>query len=157
MGHRTPITDSLTERQLHADRLRRRAVRPDRDRDAHRDGPGRSRGSPPGDAQYPEYEDDTIWQANLKDARITLPEGLRLSPGGGVGLEACTFEEFGVDPSPDKQLNRRSRRVPAGSQIGTLEVRSPVLPDSDRGQGVLRPASAAPAARPRTTRGSSSC
>ena len=76
---------------------------------------------------YPNYTDAPIWQSNLKDADITLPEGMSLSPGGGVGLEACTFDQFGVDPTTGKQLNNAPAECPEGSQIGTLNVTSPVL------------------------------
>jgi hypothetical protein len=76
---------------------------------------------------YPEYADAPIWQSNLKDADITLPEGLNLSAGGGNGLEACSFDQFGVNAATGKQENNDPAECPQGSQIGTLSVTSPVL------------------------------
>jgi hypothetical protein len=77
---------------------------------------------------YPDYTDAPIWQSALRDADVTLPSGMTLSPGGGVGLEACSFEEFGVSPTkPWKQLNNNPDRCPEGSHIGDISVTSPTL------------------------------
>ena len=84
------------------------------------------------------YENEDIWQAQLKDITQSLPEGLRLSPGGGVGLEGCSYEQFGVD-STGKQVNDDPVQCPAGSQIGTLTVRSPVLQDAVGGKVFFGP------------------
>ena len=46
------------------------------------------------------YDYDSIWQAALKDADVTLPPGMGLAPGGGNGLQECSFAQFGVDPPP---------------------------------------------------------
>ena len=77
--------------------------------------------------EYPNYTDADIWQANLKDADITLPEGMVLNPAGGYGLEACSFDQFGVSPTTGKQLDKSPSKCPEGSQIGTINVTSPVL------------------------------
>ena len=53
---------------------------------------------------YDDYVDDPIWQAQLKDADITLPPGMGLAPGGGVGLQDCSFDAV-----------RRSTTRPASS------------------------------------------
>jgi hypothetical protein len=86
------------------------------------------------------YENDDIWQAQLKDIVQSLPEGLRLNPGGGVGLEGCTYDQFGVD-STGKQLTDDPDECPAGSQIGSLTVRSPVLPNAVGGKVFFGPTS----------------
>ena len=91
--------------------------------------------------EYPEYTDDPIWQANLKDADIALPEGMVLNPAGGYGLDNCSFEQFGVDPATGKQLNRAPHLCPEGSQIGTLTVTSPVLDFPLQGKAFFGPAS----------------
>ena len=59
--------------------------------------------------EYPEYTDDPIWQGSLQDSDIKLPEGMVLNPAGGDGLEACSFDQFGVDPV-DRQAGPASRR-----------------------------------------------
>jgi hypothetical protein len=78
----------------------------------------------PGAPDY--YEDDPIWQSNLRNATINLPKGMVLNPAGGYGLEQCTFEQFGVN-SAGKQISKDPPSCPEGSQVGTLSVTSPVL------------------------------
>jgi hypothetical protein len=75
-----------------------------------------------------DYADDEIWESALRHADVTLPEGMTLSPGGGVGLEGCDFEQFGVT-SAGKQDNDDPPTCPKGSQVGTITVDTPVLPD----------------------------
>jgi hypothetical protein len=76
--------------------------------------------------EYPPYEDAKIWQANLRNASIKLPKGMVLNPAGGYGLEQCTFDQFGVN-SAGKQISKDPPTCPEASQIGTLNVTSPVL------------------------------
>ncbi len=92
--------------------------------------------------EYPEYTDADIWQANLKNADITLPEGMVLNPAGGSGLEACSFAQFGVDPDTGKQLDKAAPACPAGSEIGTINVTSPVLDFPLGGKAFFGPVSA---------------
>ena len=75
-----------------------------------------------------DFANDPIWQSALRHADVTLPEGMTLSPGGGVGLEGCDFEQFGVNPD-GTQKNDDPPACPPGAQIGTLTVDTPVLPD----------------------------
>ncbi len=89
-----------------------------------------------------DYADDPIWQAALRNADVTLPKGLTLSPGGGVGLQACTFDEFGVDPSTGKQLTNEPPTCPEGAQIGTIKVETPVLPNPLAGKVFFGPVTA---------------
>jgi hypothetical protein len=59
--------------------------------------------------------------AALKDAHITMPEGMTLNPSAANGLEACT----------DAQLGKGTRNpvaCPAASAIGTWSLETPVLP-----------------------------
>ena len=83
---------------------------------------------------YGEYADDEIWPSALKDADVVLHPGMTLSPGGGAGLEGCSYEQFGVD-SAGHQINDDPVHCPAGSQVGTASVRTPVLPNSDPADG----------------------
>ncbi len=84
---------------------------------------------------YPDYDEADIWQSQLKDVDLTLPEGLTLAAAGGVGLKDCSFAQFGVN-SAGKQVSDAPVACPEGSQIGTLEVTSPVL-DSPLGGKVF--------------------
>ncbi len=51
----------------------------------------------------------------LRDVSVTLPEGTSLSPGLGVGLQACSDALFAQDACPD------------ASKVGTVEVQTPLL------------------------------
>lgn len=75
-----------------------------------------------------DFADDPIWESALRTADVTLPEGMTLSPGGGNGLEGCDFSQFGVSAA-GKQLNDDPPTCPDGSEIGTIKVVSPVLPE----------------------------
>jgi hypothetical protein len=70
--------------------------------------------------QYPPYKNADIWQSQLRDADVTLPEGVSLAAAGGVGLESCSADQFGKG-------NDLPVRCPAGSEIGDLKVTTPVL------------------------------
>ena len=89
--------------------------------------------------QYPEYADADTWQANLLHSDIKLPEGMVLNPAGGYGLEACTFEQFGVDETSGKQLDRAPPSCPEGSQIGTVDVISPAIEGQLGGKAFFGP------------------
>ncbi|PWU16906.1 MAG: hypothetical protein C5B48_16700 [Candidatus Rokuibacteriota bacterium] len=87
------------------------------------------------------YVDDPIWESALRGADVTLPDGMTLSPGGGNGLEACSNDQFGVDAS-GKQVSDAAPTCPAGSQIGTLNVTTPVLPSRLSGKVYFGPVGA---------------
>jgi hypothetical protein len=87
------------------------------------------------------YENQDIWQSQLRAADVTLPDGLSLSPGGGVGLEGCSAAQFGVDLGTNRQ-NNEPVQCPRGSQIGDITVKSPVLPTALQGQVFFGPATA---------------
>lgn len=94
---------------------------------------------------YPNYKDSTIWQSALKDADVTLPEGVSLAPGAGVGLEECTAAQFGVEsysPTLGLVANGNPVKCPEGSAIGTVTVNSPVLDQPLSGTAYFGPASA---------------
>jgi hypothetical protein len=63
-----------------------------------------------------------IDSSQLKTASITLPEGLTLNPSAAAGLEACTPAQIGIG-------TRAPVACPAGSQIGTVALNVPDLPD----------------------------
>ncbi len=60
-------------------------------------------------------------QSHLRNASITLPEGMGLNPSAANGLQACTDDQFGKG-------TRNPIACPAGSKIGTVEVETPPLP-----------------------------
>jgi hypothetical protein len=71
----------------------------------------------------------TISTANLKDAFVTLPEGMSLNPSAGSGLGSCT----------EAQLARETASSPPGagcppeSKVGSVEVETPVLTEHATG------------------------
>jgi hypothetical protein len=85
-------------------------------------------------------------EANLRDATVTLPEGVTINPGGADGLQGCTeaqagftgFTEFNPDFEPGDQtaaftpdlpelLQPGANFCPNGSKIGTVKVLTPLL------------------------------
>ena len=89
--------------------------------------------TPPSCVNGKDFADDDIWESALRAADVTLPEGMTLSPGGGNGLEGCDYDQFGVSP-PDangrhQQETTDPPECPTGSQVGTINVSTPVLPD----------------------------
>jgi hypothetical protein len=73
--------------------------------------------------------------AHLRDAIVTLPEGMTVNPSAGNGLEGCTDEQVGMtDPHNDPpRFNNQEPRCPPGSKIGTVEVYTPLL-DTPEGE-----------------------
>lgn len=59
--------------------------------------------------------------ATLRDAHVTLPEGMSLNPSAANGLEACTDAQLG-------QGTRNPVACPAASAVGTVAIETPVLP-----------------------------
>lgn len=66
----------------------------------------------------------------LKDATITLPEGLGVSPSAAGGLEACSNEQIDLASS-------EVASCPLASQIGTVTVTTPLLAHPLEGQVFL--------------------
>ncbi len=76
----------------------------------------------------------------LDNAVATLPQGLAISPGAADGLQACT--NIGADPpgSPGNEIGLGSDAQPTcphASQVGTVEVTTPLLPDILHGEVYL--------------------
>jgi hypothetical protein len=70
-------------------------------------------------------EPEGIAQANLKSAKVTLPEGMALNPAAAQGLGACTLEEIGM--SQHGVPNGQPVQCPNSAKVGTLEVETPLL------------------------------
>ncbi|HEX2071009.1 MAG TPA: hypothetical protein VHF90_05105 [Thermoleophilaceae bacterium] len=82
--------------------------------------------------------------AHLEKSVVTLPEGMSVNPSGAAGLEGCSDERFGLrvagpparftDHDP---FDGQGLECPAGSRIGTVSVRTPLLDDLLEGSVVL--------------------
>jgi uncharacterized repeat protein (TIGR01451 family) len=61
--------------------------------------------------------------SNLKNAVVTLPEGMTVNPSAGVGLAGCTPQEYEAEA-----LNTPAGEgCPNESSLGTVETETPVL------------------------------
>jgi hypothetical protein len=95
--------------------------------------------------QAPNYEGD-LETPDLKDAVLTLPEGISVAPGAANGLLACpatgpeaidlgnndllvdeNLAEEGEEIGADGVVHPAPGHCPAASQIGTVEVITPLL------------------------------
>jgi hypothetical protein len=64
----------------------------------------------------------------LRDAKVTLPEGLSLNPAGASGLQSCTEGQIGYMPVDGKdRFATEPQTCPDASKVGTVSVSSPLL------------------------------
>ncbi|HTA14548.1 MAG TPA: hypothetical protein VK781_06790 [Solirubrobacteraceae bacterium] len=69
-------------------------------------------------------------ESNVKDTTVALPAGVALNPAAADGLEACSEE----------QVSLGARSVPAcpdASKVGTVSIKSPLLPNALEGSVYL--------------------
>jgi hypothetical protein len=67
----------------------------------------------------------------LKNAIVTLPEGMTVDPSAGNGLQACSVAQIGWLGGSPFNFNQDQPDCPDASKIGSLELQSPLI------QGVL--------------------
>src|SRR6185437_15440782 len=60
--------------------------------------------------------------SQVRSAAVTMPAGMGLNPSAANGLVACSDEQFNIG-------SRGPIGCPGASQIGTVEVDTPPLPD----------------------------
>jgi hypothetical protein len=66
--------------------------------------------------------------AALKDATVTLPEGMTLNPSAANGLSSCTEDQMGYAPEEGKiRFATTPQKCPDAAKVGTLEVTTPLL------------------------------
>jgi hypothetical protein len=63
----------------------------------------------------------------LKDATVTLPAGVAVSPSAADGLQGCSDAQAALDSNAPASC-------PNGSDIGTVDITTPLLPDHLTGQ-----------------------
>jgi hypothetical protein len=76
----------------------------------------------------------------VDNAVATLPQGLAINPGAADGLQACTDNSAEPPGSPGNEIGLGSAAQPAcphASQLGTVEVTTPALPDVLHGEVYL--------------------
>ncbi|MEX2448586.1 MAG: hypothetical protein WD404_07565 [Solirubrobacterales bacterium] len=68
--------------------------------------------------------------AHLKDTTVSLPAGTSFNPAAANGLRGCTTAQIGLTAtSPKATFNNDPHQCPDTSKVGTLEIKSPLLPD----------------------------
>jgi len=66
---------------------------------------------------------EEINTSDIKDAHVTLPEGLTLNPAAAHGLEACSAAQIGIG-------TRNDVACPQGSKVGTVAIETDLPPHS---------------------------
>ncbi len=71
-------------------------------------------------------------EADLKDAKVTLPAGLVVNPSSADGLEACSEQQAGYLPEKsaevgEPQFTPEAGQCPNGAKLGTVEVDTPLV------------------------------
>ncbi len=88
-------------------------------------------GSPSGytvELHVPQNEDPTaLATPDLRDAVVTLPAGVVISPSVANGLQGCTPEEFGLH-------SLATASCPQASKIGTVKIATPWLAEPLEGE-----------------------
>ena len=79
--------------------------------------------------------------ADIKDAHVTLPEGMTLNPSAAHGLEACSPSQIGIGTTNPVSC-------PAGSQVGTVTIESDLPAGSITGKVFLGAPSGTPITGP---------
>ncbi|HEX6782320.1 MAG TPA: hypothetical protein VF125_09865 [Solirubrobacterales bacterium] len=80
------------------------------------------------DIEIPHLEEEDGQQTSTtKASKVTLPLGMGLNPSAATGLQVCKDGEFGKG-------TRNPVTCPAASQVGTVTIHSPALPEED-GEG----------------------
>jgi hypothetical protein len=80
--------------------------------------------------------------AHLKDTVVHLPAGTSFNPAAADGLQGCTTKQIGLtSASPQVLFNNDIVTCPDNSQIGTLKIDSPLLPDPLQGRVYAAPQS----------------
>jgi hypothetical protein len=93
------------------------------------------------DITMPQNEEpDELATAHLRDASVTLPEGLTVNPSSANGLDACSPAQMGLtttvgDSNP--HFNKAATECPAASAIGSTEVITPAYDDALHGRVFL--------------------
>jgi hypothetical protein len=69
-------------------------------------------------------------QATVKNTTVTLPEGVALNPSAADGLSSCGESEVALEAATEATC-------PESSKVGTVEIRTPLLPNPLTGAAYL--------------------
>jgi hypothetical protein len=83
------------------------------------------------DLSVPQNEDPNgLAESHLKDAVVTLPQGLVVNPSAADGREACTPAQIDLN-------SQTVAKCPDASKVGSVEAVTPLLPDTLKGSVYL--------------------
>jgi hypothetical protein len=87
-------------------------------------------------------------ESTVKDTTVTLPVGIVLNPAGADGLAGCSSEQIGflsgVSSGEDLRFTPGFPSCPDGSKVGTVKIKTPLLPNALEGAIYLASQSANP-------------
>jgi hypothetical protein len=66
---------------------------------------------------------------HLKRAVVTLPQGMTLNPAAAEGLGACSEQQMGLISESPIRFNGSNPTCPESAKVGTVEIKTPVLPE----------------------------
>jgi hypothetical protein len=69
-------------------------------------------------------------ESDVKGLTVTLPEGVAINPAGADGLQACSMEAIGLQSAEPPTC-------PEASKVGTVKIRTPLLPNPLEGEVYL--------------------
>lgn len=75
----------------------------------------------------------SLASADLKKATVTLPQGLVLNPASAAGLGACSELQVGLISESPIRFNADPPSCPESAKVGTVEIKTPVLPEPVQG------------------------
>jgi hypothetical protein len=88
-------------------------------------------------------ETEGLCQSDLRDAEVTLPQGMTLNPAAASGIGSCTPQQVGlttpVGQSSPIHFDEAKATCPDASKIGSVEIVSPLLGrhDPETGEPIM--------------------
>jgi hypothetical protein len=84
------------------------------------------------DLHLPQKENEDpegLGEADLRDAKVTLPEGLVVNPSSADGLGACSLEQIGYQGMKEGKpsFTTEPANCPDAAKIGTVRIDSPLV------------------------------
>ena len=82
-------------------------------------------------------EAEGLSSSDIKDATVTLPEGLVVNPGQAAGLQVCGEAEDGLTTQAEKEKgeeNNGPASCPAASRIGSTVLKTPLVEGAEERQ-----------------------
>jgi hypothetical protein len=86
-------------------------------------------------------EPGTLAEADVRDTRVTLPQGVELSPSAANGLEGCSESQIGFtgfdQATQTDEFDTAKPACPGGSKVGTVHIKTPLLSHELEGAAYL--------------------